>query len=104
MKNEKQAGFKFRGIVGAGELFSKEAWAANTDASGNFQAGAAGGNVMTEARKVATQVRARNASCDCPHCGAELDGWAVDPRGRETTCDECKQPFTIAPDASVSIT
>lgn len=51
-----------------------------------------------------TRISARNASCNCPYCEAEVDGWAVDPRGRETTCDECKQPFTIAADASVSIT
>jgi len=53
--------------------------------------------------KAVTQIRARNAECDCPHCGAEVIGWLNDPRGREETCDECKQPFTIAADASVSI-
>ena len=48
MKNEKQAGITYVGSDDTRELFSKEALAANTDADGNFFAGAAGRNVMTE--------------------------------------------------------
>jgi Zn finger protein HypA/HybF involved in hydrogenase expression len=54
--------------------------------------------------KTVSQIRATKASCDCPHCGAESYGWLADPRGRVTTCDECNQDFTIAADATVSIT
>lgn len=46
MKNEKQAGITFVGSDDARELFSKEALATNTDAAGNFHAGAAGSNVI----------------------------------------------------------
>lgn len=56
------------------------------------------------AKNTVTEVRARNASCDCPHCGAACDGWAADPRGLETTCDECGELFHIAGDARVLIT
>jgi predicted RNA-binding Zn-ribbon protein involved in translation (DUF1610 family) len=53
--------------------------------------------------KTVTQVRAQNAEFDCPNCGAEVIGWLADPRGREDTCDDCKQPYTIAANASVAI-
>lgn len=66
-------------------------------------AGVVEGIAALQKAAAVTQIRARSASCDCPHCGAELDGWAVDPRGRETICDECKQAFSIAADAAVSI-
>lgn len=68
------------------------------------QASVAKGVAALEKTVAVTKIRARNASCDCPHCGAELDGWCVDPRGRDTTCDDCKLAFTIAADAVVSIT
>lgn len=51
MASEKQTGIKFIGGVDRDELFSKEALAANTDASGNFYAGAAG-RTVTEAQKL----------------------------------------------------
>lgn len=53
--------------------------------------------------KTVTIVRASKAAVDCPHCGAEQDGWMVDPRGLEQTCDACKQPYKVATDALVQI-
>lgn len=53
--------------------------------------------------KVATSVRASRAAVDCPHCGEEQDGWMVDPRGCEQTCDKCKRPYKVAHDALVQI-
>ena len=50
MTKEKQAGITFVGNDDARELFSKEALSGNTDASGNFYAGAAGRDVMSEAQ------------------------------------------------------
>lgn len=67
------------------------------------QAGVAEGIAALKSAVTVTQIRARNAEFDCPHCGAEVIGWLNDPRGREDTCDECKQPYFIADDASVSI-
>lgn len=67
-------------------------------------AGVAEGIPPREKDVTVSHIRARNASCDCPHCGAESDGWLADPRGRETECDGCGLPFSIAPDATVSIT
>ncbi len=58
---------------------------------------------MSENSKVVTSIRASRATLDCPHCGAEQDGWMVDPRGCEQTCDECKLPYEVAADASVHI-
>lgn len=58
---------------------------------------------MSDKKKIVTNIRASSAALDCPRCGAEQDGWLVDPRGREQTCDECKQPYEVAPDASVQI-
>lgn len=68
------------------------------------QAGVAEGVTPLVKASTVSQIRARNASCDCPHCGAEGDGWLVDPRGRETECEECKLLFVIAADATVLIT
>lgn len=58
---------------------------------------------MSENKKIVINVRASKASLDCPHCGAEQDGWMVDPRGLEQTCDQCNQPYEVAPEASVQI-
>lgn len=59
--------------------------------------------MSTSESKIVSSIRASRASLDCPHCGAEIDGWLRDPRGAQDTCDECKQPYTVAPDASVKI-
>ena len=53
--------------------------------------------------KVIGQIRATKATFDCPHCGAEVEGWMQDPRGRTDSCDSCKQPYIVAADATVSI-
>jgi hypothetical protein len=50
---------------------------------------------------VATEVRTRGGSVQCPHCSTTVEGWQADPRGREDTCDHCKKPFAIAADATV---
>lgn len=49
---------------------------------------------------VVAEVRTRNPSTDCPHCRTTFE-WHADPRGRHDTCDRCKQPFAVAPDATV---
>ncbi|MEX5748799.1 MULTISPECIES: hypothetical protein [Massilia] len=49
---------------------------------------------------VVTEVRTHNPSTDCPHCRTTFE-WHADPRGRQDTCDRCKQPFAIAHDATV---
>jgi transposase-like protein len=67
------------------------------------QAGVVAGVASLEKASTVTQIRARNASCDCPHCGAESYGWLADPRGRETECEECGLPFVISAAATVSI-
>lgn len=67
------------------------------------QSGVVEGVAALERVSTVTQIRARNASCDCPHCGAESEGWLADPRGRETECEECGLPFVISADATVSI-
>lgn len=52
---------------------------------------------------VVTEIYARVHHVDCPHCGAEVDGWAGDPRGAETTCDYCEKPFKVHEDADVEL-
>lgn len=58
---------------------------------------------MSDDKKIVINIRASRATLDCPHCGAEQDGWMVDPRGRAQTCDECKQQYEVSADASVQI-
>ncbi len=48
-----------------------------------------------------SEVHTRGARFECPHCRTAVEGWQADPRGREDTCDRCRQPFYIAPDATV---
>jgi hypothetical protein len=67
------------------------------------QAGVVEGLAALKRAATVTKIRARNAELNCPHCGAEQDGWMVDPRGREQTCDACNQPYQVAPDALVQI-
>lgn len=67
------------------------------------QAGVVDGMAKTKAVLTVSRIRARDATCDCPHCGEESNGWLADPRGREATCDACGSPFVIADDATVSI-
>lgn len=40
---------------------------------------------------------------ECPKCGAELDGWAGDPRGANLSCEECGVSLEIDPQAQVRI-
>lgn len=56
-----------------------------------------------EDKKIVTVVKVSKPSFDCPHCGADVDGWAVDPRGRDDVCDACEKPYTVAADAQLKI-
>lgn len=53
--------------------------------------------------KEATTVRVRAHKVKCPHCNADADGWYGDPRGKETTCDECDKEFKVAADAELQL-
>lgn len=53
--------------------------------------------------KESTVVYARAHSTTCPHCEAQSDGWAGDPRGKETTCDECGKAYKVAEKAEVKL-
>jgi hypothetical protein len=58
---------------------------------------------MRNEEKLVTVVHARSASIECPHCGATVAGYSGDPRGVADTCDSCKKPFRVSPDADVVI-
>lgn len=58
---------------------------------------------MTDKLVEADVIYARAQRVECPHCDAEVDGWFGDPRGTETTCDECGKPFKIAASADVRL-
>lgn len=52
---------------------------------------------------MATEVIVKADYVLCPHCGAECGDWLGDPRGHDTQCDECNQPFAIHPDADMEM-
>lgn len=52
---------------------------------------------------IVTTVYVQPSYVICPHCGAQVDGWLGDPRGKETECDECDQTFSIHPDADLEM-
>ncbi len=52
---------------------------------------------------VVTEIRVTVESLECPHCRATIEGWMRDPRGVSDTCDKCKKPFRVSPDASLRI-
>jgi hypothetical protein len=60
------------------------------------------GEIMCE-KKTVKKITVSKPCFECPHCGADVDGWMIDPRGRDDTCDDCDKPYTIAADADVVI-
>lgn len=40
---------------------------------------------------------------ECPKCGYENNGWLDDPRGKETSCDDCGFTFQVSATARVVI-
>lgn len=50
------------------------------------------------------QVFGAGIKVECPHCGAEIEGFVADPRGAVgVECDECKEAFDVDSDAEVII-
>jgi hypothetical protein len=40
---------------------------------------------------------------DSLSCGAEQDGWLVDPRGNDHECDECGKTYHVPNDVAVEV-
>lgn len=55
------------------------------------------------AEKMATEVKVRVKSVECPHCGKDVEGWVGDPRGTSEECDSCGGQFMVAQGASIVI-
>ncbi len=56
---------------------------------------------QAHAEKLVTDVYVRPEYVLCPHCSERIEGWMQDPRGSTDTCDSCKKPFRVSPDASI---
>jgi hypothetical protein len=66
-----------------------------------LEASADGGQPAPAGLAQVTELHTRGAQFECPHCRTQIDGWQADPRGREDTCERCRQAFYIAPDATI---
>lgn len=53
--------------------------------------------------KVKLRVDFSDIYIDCPHCGEELGGWYVDPRGLIEKCDSCNNTFEIPKDVEIEL-
>lgn len=53
--------------------------------------------------KEGSRFTARAETLECPYCGFENEGLLGDPRGKEATCDECGERFTVSIDAEAVI-
>jgi len=53
--------------------------------------------------KEALEFTAMARSVKCPECGYENLDLLGDPRGKETTCDDCGEEFTISNNAEINV-